>query len=783
MAENTFRYTKVDYASHRDALIQRVRGRWSQVWNDFSSNNIAMMLVDLIAWTTATWAFLINRAAAEQYIPTMTLRESAVRIGALTGYKLRGPVPATLLCEAELSTAASGNSSDPIVKIPKGTAITVGEDNLIFEVQKDYFIYGGQTTPVEQIATLDAKLSGAKVISSNVKVANGATYIDLIDTTIDISQYVQVGQTVRLPRPSPDTKTYIIQGFETPPGSTVEHTRILISPAWSSNVSNSAETVAIEVIERRIALIQGQTLTDRFVAPAIETKNHLIRLSQTPVIDKSITASVNGEPWEEVESLSAETEKTAIFEVRTTATGITTLRFGDGVFGQIVPTDAVILVTYRVGGGADGNVGLNSLSSSMTGFLVSASNPVQISIRNATSSGQGGRDPETLEEARANIPYYTRTNDRAVTLEDWQALARGYSHPSHGSVAYARASVRTENALLEGNLVYVYAWTTGPDGSLVPLSSQLKTALREFLATKALGTDYPIVADGTERPAPISLRFKVVDGFSVLDTQKLVKEQIRKIVTALRPGSPILHSNLLRAIDEVSGVDTVSMATPISDLQASNPSELFTNPKDDYLYAVDRTFKSGTSYTAQLPVSPLAAWSFKMFLGTKELTVVPDTEPGYARLFGEGLDSATKSTVNLLTGQTTLALVGSPGDLAMQLVPVAGYNQERTVDVYVGYVGLNTAEKRAEIRAALRAWAEGIRVGGPMFADEVSGITESKSNIKAVVQSILDRGVTPGTSVVNRVALSNPANTDVKVTASEFELLRIGSIVLNNKQS
>jgi hypothetical protein len=39
----------------------------------------------------------------------------------------------------------------------------------------------------------------------------------------------------------------------------------------------------------------------------------------------------------------------------------------------------------------------------------------------------------------------------------------------------------------------------------------------------------------------------------------------------------------------------------------------------------------------------------------------------------------------------------------------------------------------------------------------------------------------PGVDEVNRVALDTPASSQSRVTASDFELLRLGQIVLNNQ--
>lgn len=789
-ADNTLRFVKVDYESHRDALIQRVRSRWPGVWNDFSSNNVAMMLVDLMAWTTQTWAFTVNGLANESFIPTMQLRESAQRVGGLVNYKLRGPVPASLLCEAWISSPAPGASGEAYMKIEKGTAIRVGAKQLPFEVAEDYTIYGGQTTPITSVVTFDARESGARVLSTNVRVQNGLNYVDLVDQTVNAGEYVSVGQSVRRTQPSADSSFYTVSSLEavSTPGI---YNRIYLSENWSSSPTSSPELISVEVVDRRIRFVQGQQISEQFVTPPSEVKNYIVKLSRYPVIGGSVKVYVNDVPWEEVSSLVVNHKDGLIYEVSTLPSGETTVRFGDGQFGTVVPTDATVMVEYRVGGGVSGNVPLNSVNTSITGFVISLQNPVTVYIKNESSSGQGGRDAQTLEEARAEIPHYISANDRAITLDDWQTTAQAFSDPTYGSVAYARASVNVENAFLEGNIVYVYAWTTGPGGSLIPLSDAMKSALSAFLKTKAVGTDFPVVVNGSERPVPISLRFKTFAGYSVIDTTSLVNSTVDAIVKSLRPGSPLVYSDFVRALDEVSGVDSVTMATPISDLVPSGPSELFTTPREDFRYAISRLFMTtGTAvvngsqvpvnrYSIQLPVWPLAVWSFTLYLGGYELTVVQDTSPGYARILGDNVvdddNGNFKSRVNLLTGKGEIVLVGSPGDLAMGLVPVQGYDRERTVDIYVGYNGINTTEKRAEIRAALASWGDGLSIGGAIFARPISGLSVSKTSIQDVVLSI------PGVTAVNRVALDNPASVEDRVNAASFELLKIGSIILNNK--
>lgn len=790
--ENTLRYIKFDYQAQKDALQQRIRARYPKLWNDFLAGGFGTVIIDLVAWAMATLAFLVNRQAAENFIPTMTLRESAVRVGALVGYRLRGPTAASVSCEATLQSVQSAN-----VLIPANTLIRTSDaSSLPFEVSRDYTIVAGELTPQTTIVTINPNLAGANILATNLVATSGAIYLDLADSTIDLTQYVSVGQTFQA---DGDANTYAIDAIEAAPGA-VSNNRLVVSPAWTGN----SGAVTGEIFDQRIQLIQGLTVTDSFTAPSSSTEDFSCKLSTTPVIDDSVSVSVNGEIWTEVASLAVAASDEHVFQVKTFASGVTTVLFGDGSFGAVVPANAIIEINYRTGGGTDGNIELNTITTSITGIIPTTSSPVTIEIRNSTSNGTGGRDSETLEEARVNIPYYARTNDRGVTLEDYQTIASRYSHPTYGAVSYARSAVRNENSLLEGNIVIIYAWTTGVSGGLVNLSPQLKQALQNYMQARAVGTDLVQIFDGTSRPVPISLRFKTLStSFPVTDTKRLVEDTIKAKITALRPGQPLIFSDLVRSLDEVYGVDSVNLATPIADLVPSNSTELFTVLQSDFEYSLDRT-GVGTPvvtsddgetslYVAQLPVSPVQPWSIRLFLGTTELTVVPGATPGFAEVYGDALSASQeelpddlklvdpepsqnfKSTVNILTGQVRLWLKGAPGDLTMKLNQVGGYSSERSINVYVGYTGDNSQTKRREIRAAIRAWGAGLPVGGAVYGSEIAGIRASKSSITSVVEAF------SGVTTVSRVALESPANVAQRVLAQDYELLKLGNIVLNNQ--
>jgi hypothetical protein len=413
-------------------------------------------------------------------------------------------------------------------------------------------------------------------------------------------------------------------------------------------------------------------------------------------------------------------------------------------------------------------------------------------VSNSSSSGRGGGERESLEEARVNIAAFINSNDRAVSISDWEQMARSFSN-AEGSVAYARATVRTENSFLEGNIVVVYAWTVGPSGTLVALSSSMKASLKDYLMTKAIVTDYVLVTDGTNRPSPISLRFKATEGFSASEVELAIINSLRGTINSLKPGEPVVYSSMIRTLASIAGVDSLTMATPIADLVTSNTTELFSPPDDDYRYDVDMAYVDHatsvdeeetpdvdtdvTRYEANLPTVPVSPWGVRLFIGGHELAIMPGDVPGTARLFRSGILSSSSiyiSTIELMTGKVTLWVKGSQGDLTLGLRTVTSYTRERFVNVYIGYEGESSQSKRREIRMAIRAWADGLDVGQSIYGSERTGIVKSKTNVQSVVESV------DGVTKVNRVALATPSSADIMVSASSTELLRCGQIIINN---
>jgi len=149
------------------------------------------------------------------------------------------------------------------------------------------------------------------------------------------------------------------------------------------------------------------------------TPDQTMTLGNIPVIAGSLVLQVDEgdgwQTWTEVEDFSASTRQDAHF-VLNRQTG--EVMFGDGISGRIpLPGGSpnVMALQYRSGGGKRCNVGKNRIT------VLHMSVPSVKSVTNFKPAS-GGRDEETVDEARKRGPQVLKTGWRAVTAEDFEFL-------------------------------------------------------------------------------------------------------------------------------------------------------------------------------------------------------------------------------------------------------------------------------------------------------------------------------------------------------------------------
>lgn len=146
----------------------------------------------------------------------------------------------------------------------------------------------------------------------------------------------------------------------------------------------------------------------------------------------SLASNYLGTPdiWLPQSDLLASDAAATEFVVECEYDGSALLRFGDDYHGKRPDSGTTFSAIYRIGNGTAGNIGLESIAHivSNDARLLRASNPLP---------AQGGSDPENTEDIRRDAPQAFRTQERAVTPEDYAEVTE-----RHPSVQRAAATFR-----------------------------------------------------------------------------------------------------------------------------------------------------------------------------------------------------------------------------------------------------------------------------------------------------------------------------------------------------
>jgi len=157
------------------------------------------------------------------------------------------------------------------------------------------------------------------------------------------------------------------------------------------------------------------------------------------------------ETWDEDESLVHSNDSGKLgnrFMVETDENRRSTLRFGNGINGRLLPSGSIVRAEYQIGGGHQGNVGADqltfpqALTGALSGVVTAAWNPFDVT---------DGRDPESPEKVRRNAPEAYRARQlRAVTLADYVKRAEEVPGVSRAVARYAwTGSWRTVRVVID----------------------------------------------------------------------------------------------------------------------------------------------------------------------------------------------------------------------------------------------------------------------------------------------------------------------------------------------
>lgn len=248
------------------------------------------------------------------------------------------------------------------------------------------------------------------------------------------------------------------------------------------------------------------------------------------------------EEWTLQESLAFSRELQKDFIIEIDEEDRASIIFGDNVFGAIPEKGAVIKATYRVGGGSHGNVLAHAIRTIVDAPQLALLGVEITNLEPAT----GGAERESIDHAVLQAPSVFRSLKRAVTAEDYEALALDFT--GVGKVRAVPAN---------WNVVKLYV---APQGG-GHVSDILRANLLAYFEDKRLITTIIDIEDVDYVKIYVTAEIGVKGFYDKDEVKEQVKKEAGKLLAFNNVdfGQFIFLSKFYEAIEAIKGVEFVNI--------------------------------------------------------------------------------------------------------------------------------------------------------------------------------------------------------------------------------
>src|SRR5215510_11107762 len=193
-----------------------------------------------------------------------------------------------------------------------------------------------------------------------------------------------------------------------------------------------------------------------------------VGLDYTPYLDGSVVISAGNGTYIERPSLLGSGPNDRHCLVLVDQNDRATVRFGNGANGA--PPTGTLVITYKTGGGAAGNVDADLIVVIEGAFADAFGRAVQVTATNPAATS-GGTDRQSIAAAKLLAPESLRTLTRSVTREDFEINARRVP-----GVARALMLTSNEDPSIEENSGILYVI---PQGGGMPTPALKNAVLQQ----------------------------------------------------------------------------------------------------------------------------------------------------------------------------------------------------------------------------------------------------------------------------------------------------------------
>ena len=534
-------YFARNFSDVRTELFNFVKKYYPETFQDFNDASIGTMLIELNAAASDMLSFNTDRMFQETQLDFAQERKSILNIARTLGLNVPGKRPSVSIVDFSVNVPVNGDTFDiryaPVLRY--GAQVLGGGQS--FETLDDVdfsepLSNGGiPNRLILPNINNNGTLVGYTLVKREFVVAGVTNVFRKIITASDAIPFLEV----ILPSNSVISVEQIIA---------LEGTNLQGNPTPGQFLDPDIRWYEMDSLMEDKVFIQDKTrVTDNTtITPGkwVNTTKRFIR----EYTDKGFCKMTFGSGNADQESLE------------TYANNNFTLRIGDFInttaMGEIPTIGTTMYVRYRTGGGANGNVGANTLTAKGT-HILQANGPNQQINQRVTQSLKvnnpvpafGGADAPSTEQIKKMVRYNFSSQNRAVTLKDYLVLID--KMPGTFGIPFRN------NVSERQNKIDIAILGLDSTGKLTNTSTNtLKENIASWLADYRMINDYVLTRDGKIFDLGFEIDIFIDKAFSKGEVIAGVISSVQKYfkVQDWDMGDNVYLSQLVENINNVDGV-------------------------------------------------------------------------------------------------------------------------------------------------------------------------------------------------------------------------------------
>lgn len=546
MANKQISYTIRDFQGIRKELENFTKTYYPDLVSNFNDAAVFSVMMDLNAAVTDNLHFHIDRSLQETVLQFAQQRSSIFNIARTYGLKIPGKRPSVAVVDFTITVPANGDSENlSYCGILRRGSQVLGAGQ-IFETVYDIDF----ASPVD-----------ATGFPNRLKIPNFDGNDILINYTILKREVVVNGVTKVFKKPITNVEARPFYELFLPDNNVIGVTSVLLKDGLNyTNVPTNQEFLSsVDKWYEVQALAEDRIFVEDPTKPAdksgikvgryIQTNNRFI----TEYTPQGYLRMVFGGGNTSTDELLRDFARNGI--------SLDLGRYQNNYsLGSTLKPNTTLFIQYRTGGGLSTNVGtgvinqIGTVDFAVNGPNGSINTQVITSLQcNNITAAVGGGDALTVEEIRNLVGFNFAAQNRAVTINDYEALIR--KMPSQFG-APAKVSITEEDNKIKINIL-----SYDSDGKLTTnVSNTLRSNIATYLSNYRMINDYIVVGSAQVIDLSVNL-FVALE--STQNQGSVIASIVNTVAAFLDPRTRILGQNVnvseLRSqIQNLTGVNSLN---------------------------------------------------------------------------------------------------------------------------------------------------------------------------------------------------------------------------------